>query len=191
MIAVLALSLVVTSGSFAKCPAAGDAKKATAAALDVLKNRATDPVIVDPAITLEAMLAPRGDATRWQNSQAATITGYVIAVTEGSIETSNCHAKDALHRDTHLQIALTRRATATQAIVVEVTPRWRTAAKAAGLDWSTAALKTLIGKRVRVTGWLLLDAEHLNASAHTHKGAHNWRASAWEVHPVTALEELP
>jgi hypothetical protein len=59
-------------------------------------------------------------------------------------------------------------------------------------DWSTEALRArLLHHRVRVTGWLLFDAEHRNAAENTEPGgAHNWRATAWEVHPITKLEVL-
>jgi hypothetical protein len=43
-----------------------------------------------------------------------------------------------------------------------------------------------------VTGWLLFDAEHANAAANTAPGRpRDWRATAWEVHPITSLEVVP
>jgi hypothetical protein len=49
-----------------------------------------------------------------------------------------------------------------------------------------------LGRWVRVTGWLLFDAEHANAAENTAPGrARNWRASAWEIHPITAVEVVP
>jgi hypothetical protein len=39
---------------------------------------------------------------------------------------------------------------------------------------------------------MLFDAEHRRESANAaDAGAHAWRATAWEIHPVTALERLP
>ena len=45
-------------------------------------------------------------------------------------------------------------------VIVEITPRWRSAMAAHGMDWSTDALRArLVGHLVRVRGWLLYDAE--------------------------------
>jgi hypothetical protein len=38
-------------------------------------------------------------------------------------------------------------------------------------------------------GWLLFDREHAGESENTAPGrAANWRATAWELHPVTKIE---
>jgi hypothetical protein len=62
-----------------------------------------------------------------------------------------------------------------------------------GVDWSTAALKERInGKWVRVKGWLLFDQEHVNQAENTNPGNdRNWRATVWEIHPVTEIDVLP
>ena len=62
------------------------------------------------------------------------------------------------------------------------------------LDWSPARLRKLMvpGKTLRVTGWLFDDLEHVNAAENTHSaGVHNWRATVWEIHPVTGFSVLP
>jgi hypothetical protein len=73
---------------------------------------------------------------------------------------------------------------------VEVTPRSRALAEQRGEDWSSAALRGHFrGRWVRVRGWLLFDAEHLAESMNTAPGRRgDWRATAWELHPVTSLE---
>ena len=73
---------------------------------------------------------------------------------------------------------------------MEVTPRWRAAMRVAGADWSTDHLKTTIeGHWVRVRGWLYFDEEHEFESENTASGGYyNWRATAWEIHPVTSIE---
>ena len=81
-------------------------------------------------------------------------------------------------------------------MIVEVTPRWRRAMREAGVDWSTAGLRAaLLGRRVRVRGWLFYDGHHADESARhdpgDRRGGANWRATAWEVHPVTAMALLP
>ena len=57
------------------------------------------------------------------------------------------------------------------------------------IDWSTKTLRQeLLGRRVKVKGWLLFDAEHENQSENTNpRRKRNWRATAWEIHPVTGI----
>jgi hypothetical protein len=76
----------------------------------------------------------------------------------------------------------------TRRVTVEVTPRWRAIMAAQRVDGSTRALRGhLLGRWVRVRGWMLFDAEHKGESENTAPGRpRNWRATAWEVHPVNA-----
>jgi hypothetical protein len=75
-------------------------------------------------------------------------------------------------------------------VVVEVTPRLREKIKADGVDWSTKALRSkLLGRWVTFTGWLLFDEEHASQAENTNPGRpRNWRATAWEIHPVTQID---
>ena len=75
-------------------------------------------------------------------------------------------------------------------MIVEVTPRWRYIMRERGADWSTRALRDqFLGRWVRVRGWMLFDTEHRAESENTVPGrAANWRATAWEIHPVTSME---
>ena len=60
-----------------------------------------------------------------------------------------------------------------------------------GIDWSTKTLKhTLPGHTIQVKGWLMYDAEHeMQSFANNPDNANgkNWRASVWEIHPITEL----
>lgn len=193
LVLVLAAQLAVPTGTFHHCGLRGTAKIATVGDLNVLKNRAVEPTIINTAITLEALLAPGDDSSRWSTDDGARVTGYVTAVRPGGSESVNCGAVDLAFRDTHIEIRRGPDDTALP-LIAEVTPRWRAAMKAAGVDWSTAMLKrTLVGHYVEFTGLLLWDVEHVNAATNTHpKGAHNWRVSAWEVcHPCSAIRVLP
>ncbi len=109
----------------------------------------------------------------------------------GGIETVNCKARDLPDRDTHIELVLDPMTVAgPERVIVEVTPRWRALMAAKGVDGSTPALRRqYLGRWVRVTGWLLFDAEHANAAENTAPGRpRNWRATAWEVHPITSIE---
>jgi len=181
-----------TPGSFDGCPPEGNTTKPGLMALNRLKNRTAPPLKtnVNPAITLDSILAPGNDVNRWNPSQAAVITVYVVKVKPGGPETVNCGAADAVHTDTHIEIALqSGDAEGTHHMIVEVTPRIRAMLATKGKDWSTKNLRSsLVGHKILVMGWMMLDKEHCNASENTNPGgAHNWRATCWEIHPVFAL----
>jgi hypothetical protein len=178
--------------TFGGCGLVGDAQTQPLENLNRLKNRYTPPTAseMNPQVTLDAILAPGNDLNRWNESLGAEITGYVVAVKPGGPETVNCHAKDPAHTDTHIELALNPGDTENiKHMIVEVTPRGRAIMAAKGTDWSTANLqRTLIGKRVKVTGWMMIDRQHCNASENTHPGdPSNWRATCWEIHPVSGL----
>ena len=156
---------------------------------NALKNRTAIPVATDfdSRVSLSAMLAPGDDRERWQQTRAGAIEGYVIRVHDAGAESANCFSPTRL--DTHIEIAARVDAAPRERVVVEVTPSMRDEAARQGRDWSTAALqRALTGRRVRVEGWLLFDTEHDEEAENTRPGHQgNWRATAWELHPVTAL----
>jgi hypothetical protein len=174
-------------------PETGDAVRPDVQALNRLKNRATAPnqSQIDRSASLEAMTTPGDDRRRWDTNRGAPIEGYVADVKMGGIESTNCRARSAHDRDTHIDLTLTAKDAGdeTKHVIVEVTPRWRATMAAKGVDWETDTLRqTILGRCVRVTGWLLFDAEHARESANTAAaGREVWRATAWEVHPVTSL----
>jgi len=181
---------------FDGCSIDGDAQTASLQALNEQKNRTTPPMKsqIDSAITLEAVLVPGNDVTRWKPSQGAIVKGYVINVKPGGPETVNCHAKDLPHTDTHIEIALNPGdSEGIKHMIVEVTPRVRAIMAAKGKNWSTPNLHAiLIGKKITVMGWMMLDKEHCSASENTNPGnPKNWRATCWEIHPVMELAPAP
>lgn len=175
------------------CPLDGDASSSSVRELNRLKNRyeAPQPQQLNSAVTLAAMLEPGDDRRRWNEHLGAQITGYVWDVKVGGVETVNCHATDPSHRDTHIELVLDPITSGeARRVIVEVTPRMRTLAEQRGEDWSTSSLRDHVqGRWVRVTGWLLFDSEHAGQSLNTAPGrSRDWRATAWEIHPVTSLE---
>jgi hypothetical protein len=181
-----------TAGSFDGCPLEGKTTKSSVVALNRLKNRTIAPLQtqVNPAISLSAILTPGNDMSRWDTMQGAIITGYVVSVKHGGPETVNCLAIDLKHTDTHIELAVhADDSDGIRHMIVEVTPRMRAVMATKGKDWSTDNLrKTLLGHKIMVVGWMMLDKEHCNASENTNPGgAHNWRATCWEIHPVSAL----
>jgi len=159
---------------------------------NLLKNRSAHPreSDFDQNVTLEAMLAPGDDRGRWSETTAARIEGYVAGVRNGPMEPVNSFSR--LHRDTHIGLALRPDAPDLERVEVEVTPRIRAWAEEQGLDWSTTALKRdLLGHRVQIEGWLFFDQGNAVQAENTNKGGErNWRATAWEIHPVTSIKVI-
>jgi hypothetical protein len=159
-------------------------------AFNALKNRTTLPseAHIDPRVSLETLLERADDRTRWSADRAATIEGYIVRVIDAGAESANCFS--LRHVDAHVEVAMRPDAPPNERVVAEVTPPMREWARRQGLDWSTAALqRELTGRRVRLTGWLLFDTEHDEESENTRPGRpRNWRATAWEIHPITHIE---
>lgn len=180
----------------AACHVEGDAKSARVKDLNILKRRTTSPAAtdIDSQVSLTAMLAPDDDTSRFDVKKGATLEGYVADVKVGGVESVNCHTHDPTYRDTHIELTLDPLHDAeSKHVIVEVTPQWREAMAAKGIDWSTPTLRRqLLGRWIKVTGWLLFDEEHANAAENTAPTAsHIWRATVWEIHPITDIQVLP
>jgi hypothetical protein len=178
---------------FDGCGMDGSAKTANLKKLNQMKNRYAVPQDdqIDHSITLSAMLAPGDDKTRWSTTSGAEVTGFVLDVRPGGGETCNCGKTDAAHIDAHIELVLNSTDTAgTQSVVVEVTPRLRAIMGDSGTDWSTKTLKKQFGhKWVKVRGWMTFDSQHAGVAENTNPGgASNWRATAWEIHPITDIQ---
>jgi hypothetical protein len=155
-----------------------------------LKNRESlpRPEDFDPRVNLASLTQPGDDRPRWSEARAAVLEGYVVEVKSAGAEAANCFSP--AWRDTHIHVAARPDAPARESVVLEVTPRLERWAARRGLDWSEAALKRdLLGRRCRFEGWLFFDSGHEAEAENTAPGrAGNWRATAWEIHPVTRLD---
>lgn len=184
------------------CALRGDAKpKTKKAAENVLKNRWRPPRPADFAksVTTLALAKPGNDRTRWSNGRAARIRGYVVSAEANTGgESCNCGSTQSIDCDTHIAI-VANSATARDRrtyVFVEVTPRIREILKAQNpsIDWSSKALHNrLPGKKVEFEGWMFFDSGHTGQATNTHPidpKKNNWRATCWEIHPVTAIQIL-
>jgi hypothetical protein len=210
VLALLAASLVLggaqegtdyTMQDGNKCGPTGTAVKAEVKALNLRKNQVAPPTAddIDTDVTLAAMLTPGDDEDRFDATKAARIVGFVMDVKVGGVETCNCKARNPLDRDTHIELASAPNAPNNQRVIVEVTPRLRLKMKHNGMnsaDWTTNTLQShgpngIKGKWVEVAGWLLFDIEHTDGAENSSPGnPTNWRATCWEIHPVTELTVL-
>jgi hypothetical protein len=168
----------------APCPVEGDDPKPALQALDRLKNR-TEITQLNATVTLTAMLAPGKDHDRFNEGQSASITGFILKVKDGGPETANCHAKDEMHKDTHIVVGR-KGDPPNMGVVVEVTPRM----KALHPDWTTSILRSrYLGKLVTFSGPLMFDYIHTDISfTDNPNGQHNARWTPWEIHPVTDIK---
>ena len=180
--------------AIAECQPEGTATSAAEIKGNPLKNRlqAPEPTLVQ-VTSLNAFLAPGADAGRWDMNRGAEIEGYVDTVKSGGPETCNCGSDNPDDYDTHIEISVHPHDPKGERMIVEVTPPWRRLMATVNQDWSTQALKaSILHRQIRVRGWLFFDARHASAATNTHTGTQKpWRGTAWEVHPITALEVLP
>jgi|GEM_PF-563599 len=156
------------------------------------KNRFDIP---DPSkvktIKIEELIAKNADKKKFKPGDAVEVTAYVYDVKPGGVESCNCGTKAANFKDTHIELTPDdQRTSAEYRMVVEVTPRLRMIMDDQGTDWSTANLKKeILGHTVTIQGWLFYDEIHEPQSFSTNPdGSANWRASCWEIHPITSIE---
>lgn len=171
------------------CPSAGLGLTRNARETHRLKNRINLPQDRDfnPQVSIDELLKPGDDRERWSTQQAARIQGYVVAVAYARPEAANCYV---LWRcDIHINVAKRRDAPLSEQVVVEVTPNFRDWAAQRGMDWSESTLRgQLLGHWVELEGWMFFDAGHVEEAENTApNNPRNWRATAWEIHPVTRI----
>ncbi|MFN3341121.1 MAG: hypothetical protein ACK40M_00390 [Flavobacteriales bacterium] len=178
-----------------ECPPEGSAKTERIRELNRLKNRISFPQAqdFDTLATMKALLLPGNDEARWNEKKAARVRAYVVDVKPGGKETCNCGAKEVDDRDTHIDLVMDpMNEVKSKRFIAEVTPPMRSIMKLRGENWTTRGLRDqFLGRWVEVEGWLFLDEEHLNTSENTRPlRENNWRATAWEIHPVTSIKVI-
>jgi hypothetical protein len=141
------------------------------------------------------------------------LVGYLYYAKKTGAESSNCQLdsddEEGSNVDYHIGIgfddnlakrlasgnnltAADRKALQQKSVIVEMTPHYRATFETD--KWTIDALRQIVGKQVRVVGQLIIDSEHNVRSqncaiAETNKQKQTcWRASVWELHPVTQFE---
>ena len=132
--------------------------------------------------TLETTLI---DGTVVKEGEPIRVYGYLLKARREGAELCNCKL-DAdgeagqLLTDIHMVITNKKGTPETRSFTAEITPRVRAnAANAKNLIWSS--IQNYEGEFVRVSGYLMLDTEHLHESPPV-------RVKSWEVHPVIKFE---
>lgn len=189
----LDISSPMNLDTYNNCPLTGESTNQRLQNLNKSKNRYNMPGAnsFNANASISSLLKPGNDKTRWKISDAVELTGYVYDVKPGGVETCNCHSTNKSFMDTHI-VLLSNPGNnkGSQRIIVEITPRLRFLMMQHGIDWSTDKIKaTYMGHWIKVKGWLFFDEEHTSSAENTNPGnASNWRATAWEVHPIISIE---
>lgn len=183
---------------FKGCGLAGTAASTCGKKLNRGKNRYVPPAAgdINSAITLEAILAPGDDRNRWHESDGAKVEGIIANVQPGGFKES-CNCNKATLRDFHIDLVMDSGDVDTpqRHVIAEITPREQKLHP----QWTSSFISNLKGKHVRFTGWMLFDGMHSAESANTKNFPQQcgslevqeiWRATAWEIHPITAIEIL-
>jgi hypothetical protein len=160
--------------------------------LDEQKNRTDIPAHYEPLAFPEFLAlpavperytAPDWDTVRVQTQRGVSLEGYIAEVIRARDGATYGRPREQGDLHVHLRAARQPRCGVgglrNQQIVTEVTPHFQPPTT----GWSYEALLDLCQRqaRVRISGWLLHDYQHIRDI-----GA--WRASAWEIHPVTNIE---
>ncbi len=134
------------------------------------------------------------------------VIGYLYYAKESGKESSNCELGDHDAVDYHIgigfdstiakQLTPSKQPAGAQmktleqtSVIVEMTPHYRFFYHP---NWNIDVVKSVIGRQVRVTGQLMIDSEHNNATQNCGFSKADltkcWRASSWELHPVMQFQ---
>jgi hypothetical protein len=147
----------------------------------------------------------KDDLAKLGEGQEYGVVGYLYYVKQEGAESSNCELTAPDDTDFHIGIGFDKNVAASvlspsketaadklavkeTAVVVEMTPQYR---GDLAPEWTIEALKKVLGKQVRVVGQLMADNEHNVPKDNCGLAGHEascWRASIWELHPVTSFQ---
>jgi hypothetical protein len=136
------------------------------------------------------------------------VVGYLYDIKVEGKESSNCQLDDDAEDEnidfhifigfdpdiaekikTHKALTPAEKKKVTQeSMIVEMTPHYRDTNNP---EWTAAAVRAVKGEQVRVYGQLMVDNEHYVSGQDCAKDPHTpacWRASVWELHPVTDFQ---
>lgn len=154
--------------------------------LNLLKNRGTKPTRINRSITLDSLIAAR-EETDLNPDTGVEITVFVAHVKDGEPgESCNCGRTDL--KDVHIEVVGREadKGNKKKFVIFEISPRFK-----ATLGDATTLKDQIEGKWVKFTGWLIYDYKHRGNASNRKRTGKIWRATAWELHPITAWEIVP
>ncbi len=155
----------------------------------------------------------KDDLAKLGEGSMSGVIGYLYYAKKTGPESSNCQLdstdKEGTNVDYHIGIGfdpslaqslrthqhLSRdalKAVTQTSVIVEMTPHYRYLY--GGDNWTIDGLQNVVGRQVRVVGQLIIDSEHNIPSQNcaiataAQQKLTCWRASAWELHPVTRFQ---
>lgn len=172
----------------------GDARPGSLSyVLNAFKNRNTFPSSSDfnKSITLQDLVASDATEGKFSDSMAVEIQGFVGKVILGGRESANLHSTDPDKRTVRLYLSSSASdVDPKHQLIATITPFMIAAAAKRGENYTVEALRQqLLGKKVQIQGWLFYNVMHREeAYAENPDGQRIYRASCWEVTPVTSVK---
>lgn len=119
----------------------------------------------------------RSSLSRSEN-MAVVVTGFLTRAKVSGRESTNCRLPGRDNNDIHLDLVSNRNDPRATSVTAEITPRIRREHE----GWEPEMFDFLADEKtfVRVTGWMMLDTQHIRSPL--------TRSTNWEVHPVTEFE---
>jgi len=144
----------------------------------------------------------KDDLAKIGEGKIHAVIAYLYYAKSTGQESSNCEESDPDTVDYHIGIGFDPKLAAKAVgkvssadhkkmqqtgYIIEMTPHYRREYKN---EWSLDELKPVLGRMVRVTGQLMNDNEHNTPKDNCYPSvtATCWRASTWELHPVTRFQ---
>lgn len=158
------------------------------------KNRNTVPAPsdFDGMVTIQKMYDSKDDSI-FDEDKAAEIDGYIFKASDQGMESCNCFTEDKSKYNTNIYISptpITKLTRTADCIVAVITPFSRTLGNSK--DWTADKINDkLVGKHVKISGWLIYDYVKGNLSIETNpNSAEPERRTIWGICPMTDLKEV-
>ena len=177
------ISFLAFNFSFGQtCPIKGDSKRKDLQHLDSLKNRQISNMVSD-TMSIDSFMLSGSDLNRFDVNRVVCVEGYVLLVKDGGTETCECHSKADSMKDIHIELVKELPATNKQAMICEFTRFTKSSL------YSIQNIRKLVGKKVRICGYLFSDEEHKqNSVTDNPNGDDLWRFTDIEIHPGFSIE---
>ena len=127
-------------------------------------------------------------------SMPIRVEGYILVIRDqtnsepGKGEGTNCGFGKLGDIDAHIALVKSPTDPESKAVVVEWTPRFTQLHP----KWTSKKLAPWIntGKKVRISGWLMIDPNHLThiTGVKINGQLRKFRSTLWEIHPITKIE---
>ena len=184
---VILITLLAFNTSFSQtkiCTIKGDSKRKDLQHLDSLKNRQISNIVPD-TISIDSFMLSGSDLNRFDVNRIICVEGIVLLVKNGGTETCECHSKKDSMKDIHVELVKELPATNKQAMICEFTKFTKSNL------YSLQNIRKLVGKKVRICGYLFSDEEHKqNSVTDNPNGSDLWRFTDIEIHPCFSIEVI-